>query len=79
MDDILRPFTNSFVVVYLVEILIYNKTWVEQLRHIQQVLHTLWQQRLYENLEQCSFSIDMVHYIGYIIDQHGVHVDPTKI
>jgi hypothetical protein len=21
----------------------------------------------------------MVHYLGYIIDQHGVHVDPTKI
>jgi hypothetical protein len=21
----------------------------------------------------------MVHYLGYIIDQHGVHVDPAKI
>jgi hypothetical protein len=31
MDDILRPFTNTFVVVYLDEILIYNKTWTEHL------------------------------------------------
>ena len=23
--------------------------------------------------------MDMVHYLGYIIDQHGVHVDPSKI
>jgi hypothetical protein len=23
--------------------------------------------------------MDMVHYLGYIIDQHGVHVDPAKI
>jgi hypothetical protein len=23
--------------------------------------------------------MDRVHYLGYIIDQHGVHVDPTKI
>jgi hypothetical protein len=23
--------------------------------------------------------MDMVHYLIYIVDQHGVHVDPTKI
>jgi hypothetical protein len=79
MDDILRPFTNTFVVVYLDDILIYNNTWAEHLQHIQQVLHTLRQHKLYANLKKCSFGMDMVHYLGYIIDQHGVHVDPSKI
>jgi hypothetical protein len=41
MEDILRPFNNKFVVVYLDFILIYSKTWAEHLQHIQQVLHTL--------------------------------------
>jgi hypothetical protein len=41
MDDILWPFTNYFLVVYLDDILIYNKNWVDHLQHIQQVLHTL--------------------------------------
>jgi hypothetical protein len=41
MDDVLRPFTNSFVVVYLDDILIFNKTWEEHMQHIQQVLGTL--------------------------------------
>jgi hypothetical protein len=36
-------------------------------------------QKLYANLEKCSFGMDNVHYLGYIVDQHGVHVDPTKI
>jgi hypothetical protein len=35
MDDILRPFAKNFVVVYLDDNLIYNKTWVEHLQHIQ--------------------------------------------
>jgi hypothetical protein len=66
-------------VVYLDDILIYSKTWDEHLQHIQQVLHTLRQHKLYTNLEKFSFSMDKVHYLGYIIDQHGVHVDPAKI
>ena len=61
------------------DILIYSKTWAEHLQHIQQVLHTLWQHKLYANLEKCSFDMDRVHYLGYIIDQHGVHVDLANI
>jgi len=79
MDNILWPFTNTFVVMYLDEIFIYNKSWVEHLQHMQQVLHTLWQHNLYANLEKFSFDMDKVHYLGYIVDQHGVHVDPAKI
>jgi hypothetical protein len=65
--------------VYLDEIIIYNKTWVEHLQHIQQVLHTLREHKLYANLEKLSFGMDMVHYLGNIIDKHHLHVDPTKI
>jgi hypothetical protein len=41
MDDVLIPFTNSFVVVYLDDILIFSRTWGEHMWHIQQVLSTL--------------------------------------
>jgi hypothetical protein len=79
MDDILRHFTNSFVVVYLDDILIFNKSWAKHLQYIQQVLHTLQQHNLYANLEKCSFSMNKVQYLGYIVDEHGVHLDPAKI
>ena len=41
MEDVLRPFTNAFVVLYLDGILIFSRTWEEHMRHIQQVLSTL--------------------------------------
>ena len=46
VNDILQPFTNSFVVVYLDDILILNKSWAIHLQHIQQVMHTLRQHKL---------------------------------
>jgi hypothetical protein len=79
MDGILRPFTKSFVVVYLDDILVFNKMWEEQMRHIQQVSSTLQQQKLYANLEKCSFGMNRVQYLGYIVDEHGLNVDPAKI
>eukprot|EP00253_Pinus_taeda_P011494 PITA_11494 len=54
MDDILWPFTNSFVVVYLDDTPIFSQSWEEHLHHIRQ-------------------------YLGYIIDERGVDVDPAKI
>jgi hypothetical protein len=66
-------------VVCLDDILIYNKTWSKHLQHIQQVLHTLRQYKLYANLEKFSFGLDRIHYLGHIIDQHGVHVYLAKI
>jgi hypothetical protein len=79
MDDILQYFTNYFVVVYLDDILIFSKNWVKHLHNIQDVLHTLRQHKIYANLKKCSFNMNMVQYLGYIVDEHGVHVDPTKI
>jgi hypothetical protein len=79
MDDLLRPFTNSFLVVYMDDILIFSRTWEEQMQHIQQVFGTLRQHKLYTNLEKCSFGMNRFQYLGYMVDEHGVHVDPAKI
>jgi hypothetical protein len=79
MDGIQWPFTNSFVVVYLYDILIFSQTWEEHLHHIRQVLQTPRQHKLCANLEKCTFGITQVQYLVYIINERGVHVDPAKI
>eukprot|EP00253_Pinus_taeda_P036515 PITA_36515 len=52
MDNIMRPFTNAFMVVYLDGILIFNQSWEENLHHIRQVFQTLRQHKLFANLEK---------------------------
>ena len=60
MDDILRPFTNSFVVVYLDDIPIFSQTWEEHLHHIGQVLQTLQKHKLCANLDKYTFGMTQV-------------------
>jgi hypothetical protein len=79
MDNILWTFSNSFVVVYLDDILIFIQTWEDHLHHIRKVLQTLRKHKLCANLEKCTFGMTQVQYLEYIIDECGVHVDPTKI
>lgn len=79
MNDVLRPFIDSFLVVYLDDIFIFSKTWSKHLRHVEQVLSTLHQHKLHANMEKYSFGIHSIQYLGYIIDTEGFHVDPIKI
>ncbi|KAI5323729.1 hypothetical protein L3X38_032801 [Prunus dulcis] len=38
MNEVLRPFIDDFVIVYLDDILIFSVTWEDHLHHIAQVL-----------------------------------------
>ena len=55
MNEVLKPFLNKFFVVYLDEILIFNKDRDDNLRHLDLVLNRLHEEKLMINLEKCSF------------------------
>jgi hypothetical protein len=41
MNDVLHHFINSFVIVYVDDILVFNNSWKEHISHVTQVLETL--------------------------------------
>ena len=41
MNDVLCPFIDSFLIVYLDDILIFSAIWQEHISHLKHVLHTL--------------------------------------
>ncbi|GKD47285.1 hypothetical protein Tco_1271930 [Tanacetum coccineum] len=42
-------------------------------------LELLKKERLYAKFSKCDFWLDSVQFLGHVIDNKGVHVDPTKI
>ncbi|KAK1602114.1 hypothetical protein QYE76_017157 [Lolium multiflorum] len=79
MNHVLREFIGKFVVVYFDDILIYSRNESDHTIHIRHVLQVLRDNKLYGNLEKCTFCKDKVIFLGYVVSQHGVEVDESKI
>ncbi|WVZ97665.1 LOW QUALITY PROTEIN: hypothetical protein U9M48_043179, partial [Paspalum notatum var. saurae] len=67
---------DKFVVVFINDILIYSKNEEEQLRI---VLTQLREHKLYAKFNKCVFWLKEVSFLGHILSEKGVAVDPSKV
>jgi hypothetical protein len=67
------------VVVYFDEILIYKKYMDEHVDHLRVVFNALRDAHLFGNLEKCTFCIDQVSFLGYVVTPQGIEVDQAKV
>ena len=79
MNDVLRPFIDDFVIVYLDEILIFSKTREEHLKHVKQTLDVLKRENLYVKLSKCEFGKTSLNYLGHIVGGGELKIDPSKV
>ena len=79
MHDIFRLHLDSFVIIYLDDILVYSRTVEEHRHHLSAVLAILRQHKLYANVKKCHFAEPQVDFCGHIISPNGISTDPTKI
>ncbi|KAL0536321.1 hypothetical protein IC582_025265 [Cucumis melo] len=79
MNRVFKDFLDSFVIVFIDDILIYSKTEAEHEEHLHQVLETLRANNLYAKFSKCEFWLRKVTFLGHVVSSEGVSVDPAKI
>ncbi|KAG7543335.1 Integrase catalytic core [Arabidopsis thaliana x Arabidopsis arenosa] len=79
MNGIFRDCLDEFVIIFIDDILVYSKDRGEHKRHLEAVLTRLREQKLYAKLSKCSFWQRSIGFLGHIVSEEGVSVDPEKI
>ena len=77
--DFLRPDCRSKVAVYLDDILIFTITLEEHRTIVNEVLQHLKAHDLYLRPEKCEFEQEKIEYLGLVIKEGEVHMDPSKV
>jgi hypothetical protein len=79
MNKVLCAFIGKIMVVYFDYILTYSKSIDEHIDHLRVVFNALRDAHLFGNLENCTFCMDRVSFLGYVVTPQGIEVDHAKV
>ena len=79
MNKVFAKEINSFILVYLDNILVYSRSVEEHWDQLQCALEKLRQAKLYGILHQCEFLKDKVDYPGFEVSVARVNASPVKV
>jgi hypothetical protein len=79
MNKVFMEYLDQFVVVFIDDILIYSQNEEAHEDHLRLVLRKLRDNQLYAKFSKCDFWLKEVAFLGHIITDGGIKVDPGKI
>ncbi|GJV37786.1 putative reverse transcriptase domain-containing protein [Tanacetum coccineum] len=79
MNRVCKPYLDTFVIVFIDDILIYSRNKEEHADHLRIILELHKKEKLYAKFSKCDFWITIVEFLWHVIDSQGIHVDPAKI
>ena len=72
INNILRPYLDIFIIIYLNNILIYSKNKKQHTKHVRKILKALDKYSLRLKLKKCEFYKTKVNFLGYIVGTNRV-------
>ena len=79
MNRVFKPYLDQFVVVFIDDILLYSKNKAEHEKHLHVILQTLREHQLFAKLNKCEFWLDQISFLGHVVSNDGISVDPSKV
>jgi hypothetical protein len=79
MQQTFRQYLDDFVIVFLDDVLIYSKSKHEHEQHLRTVLQVLRDKQLYAKLSKCEFFQTEIGFLGHVINQDGIKMEPSKV
>jgi hypothetical protein len=79
MNLVFMPELDKFVVVFIDDILIYSKNEEDHAEHLHIVLTRLRERQLYAKFSKCEFWLREVPFLGHVLSDGRIMVDPTKV
>jgi hypothetical protein len=70
---------DKFMVVFIDDILVYSKNEEDHAEHLCIVLTRLREHQLYAKFSKCEFWLREVLFLGHVLSDGGIMVDPTKV
>ncbi|SOV09386.1 uncharacterized protein UDID_18575 [Ustilago sp. UG-2017a] len=78
MNDMFKDMLDRSLIIYLDDLLIYSSTLKQHQEHVLAVLARLRQAGLYAKAEKCQFSTSQTEFLGFVVSDQGVAMDPSK-
>ena len=79
MNDILREHLDLTAVGILDDVIVFSKDPALHTEHVRSILQILRENQLYAKVEKCEFNKDHMTFVGYMVSQAGIGMDPAKV
>lgn len=79
MKRFCRPFLERTVIIFIDYILRYLRNQEEHREKLWQILEILWKEKLFAKFSKYEFWLREVQFLGHVISEDRVQVDPMKI
>jgi hypothetical protein len=78
MNKVFMDYLDTFMVIFIDDILVYSKLEEEHEKHLKLVLQRLREHKLYAKLSKCEFWIDEVPFLGHVISKGVLQWAPAR-